>query len=463
MAPESMRRSTSFAIGFAAGLALFWACGPTSPGQKDGGPHNPGDGQDAGTWTDGGNQPGIPLESACGTINAARCGFLIRCGLLPDTDDARRRCEEYYSAIDCGPARWPSRVKQGTLRYDAARAQDCVDGWTARDCADYLGAPPACAEVTHPAAPLEAACYGGLRAECTQGVCAGATCPRHCRLAAPVGQVCELDSDCEPGLYCQRNSAGSAAGVCAEFSGDKEPCSAGRPCAAGYYCGELAVCHPLRGVGQPCAPGTCEPSAFCSWTADGGSICLSRLGEGEPCTDDGQCRADLICRTEDGTCAPKGPVPEGAKCSRRQTCAAGLACVGTQTDPFAPPVLGTCAPPRTAGEACTSTWDCAPPLSCADHGDGGVCGPRQPDGAKCTTDLDCQAFSRCINASCTPLPSKGEPCPGGVCLWGSCGVVDAGSPPVCRPMAAGNQPCTRDTECASLRCVFGTCLVACTP
>lgn len=451
-------------LGGAALFGVFLACNGSPELMRDGGPAVTDAGQaipDAGNVIPLDSGEGLPIDSACAAINGARCTYLQRCGLLPPGADTLRACEDYFTATDCGPARWPSRVKQGTLRYFGDASLECQQAWTEQSCANWQQVPEPCGSVTAPAALLGGACFGGSHNECTEGVCTGGTCPRHCRMPGEVEDLCEADPDCRVGLYCQRNVSGGALGTCTTYGLDGDSCASGRPCAPGYYCGDSSLCRMGHKVGEACDPGTCELNAWCAWGPEGG-VCASSLSVGEKCSDDAQCRSDLLCLRESGTCQPKGPLGNGAACSRRQSCGPGLACVGTQPSPLDPPVLGKCQAPVQAEGACTSSFDCAEPLACVPGSDGRVCGVREDNGAACTSDRDCQLFSRCVNASCTALPARGEPCPSGACLWGSCEQTpDAG--PVCRSGLSANAACSLDAECASQRCSNGICLAACTP
>lgn len=450
----------------AAGVFVTaWACsGEFSYGAGPGGPvpRDSGWSRDAGvTRADAGTATGLALESACQVLNATRCEYLQRCDLVESGDAAREDCELYLATTDCGPAAWPARVLEGTLRYDGDSAQACAQAWAERACASFESEPAVCASITAPAALLGGKCFGGPQQECVSSVCTGGTCPRQCRLPGGSGDVCEVNADCQSGFFCRRTVSGSALGTCSAYRASGESCDPQRPCQAGYYCGEFGVCQPLKKVGDPCVTGACEKSAYCAVTANG-SVCAPRLGEGRTCGADAECEATLLCLTETKTCATPGPIAAGEPCSRRQFCEVGLTCVGTRPDPTASPTLGACATAIADGGACTSSFDCEKPLACDLTPEGGTCGPRLDDGAACVEDRDCALFSECLGGQCTRIPRAGEPCPAGECLYGNCEPGGDGGL-VCEGLGGPNAPCERDEQCASLRCVFGACLAACTP
>ncbi len=469
---QSSRKSHPLihAVALAAMLALGCSSAPLSPGdsgpEADAGVVGGGGQSDGGARTDGG---GLPLESACDVLNASRCEYLQRCGLIAEGDDALEDCEAYLRVTRCGPTRWPARVQAGTLQYHPANAAKCADAWLTQECRAFETEPRVCEDLTSPAASLGGRCYGGLRGECVEGVCTGGTCPRSCRARGDVGELCEETNDCKTWLYCRTSSPGSALGVCTAFGIDGAECDEHQPCAKGYVCGGFSRCEPAANVGEACTEGTCTEDAWCAVTTNGTGTCQPRAQEGDACTESAQCRPDLLCRPETGTCEPRTGVAEGEPCSREQTCAGGLECVGTAGDPLSdrPLGLGVCEAGRLIHAPCTSSWDCETPMACAmtEDGDGGVtgeCGPRLKDGAACVETRDCSVLSACLAGQCVRLPQPGDSCGDGVCLYGACETADdAGL--VCKGPGGPNAMCSENDDCASLRCVSGRCLAACTP
>jgi hypothetical protein len=444
-----------------AALALSCAALPP-PGDdagfaSDGGMDGGASGPDGGAGQNG--DGGLPFEAACQVLNQQACDYLQRCGLLEDTAATRADCEAYLTLTRCGPSRWPARVQAGTLKYHPGSATACAQAWGSHACGAFLGEPKVCEDVTSPNAALGTKCYGGLRPECQDGVCTGGTCPRTCRARGGPDELCEDAADCLPELYCRPSSGTGAIGICSAYGLSGAPCDPLRPCARDYVCGQFSTCEAASKMGEPCTSGSCTDDAYCSPSS---KTCLPRGSTGAACAYDDQCLLDLLCVPQTGTCQPRANLGPGATCTRAQTCLPGLTCVGTREADAGTLGLGTCEQGRAAGDACTSSWDCASPMACGPVSHGTVCGPRLADGAPCEAGRDCQLLSDCLQGLCTRLPPAGEACAQGTCLYGSCDFSDdAGN--VCRGPGGPNTPCEQGDDCASLRCVSGRCLAACSP
>ncbi len=402
-------------------------------------------------------------------LNASQCLYLQRCGLIDSSEEALNDCESVLTVTRCGPTRWPARAAAGTLQYHPANALRCADAWMTHACGDFEREPGVCEDVTSPAAALGGRCYGGVRSECLEGVCTGGTCPRICRTRGDLDELCEETDDCKAWLYCRKSAEGSALGACTAFGSIGAQCDAHEPCAKGLVCGSFSLCEPAAVLGAPCSVGTCTEDAWCQFPGSGPGACVARGNEGADCASDDQCRPDLLCRAETATCEPRTDVPEGQTCSRRQSCAAGLTCVGTADDGESdrPQGLGVCTQGRLIHAPCTSSWDCEAPMACAKTGDadGGVvgrCGPRLDDGDLCEATRDCSVLSACVGGTCVRLPQPGQPCPEGACLYGAC-EAGSGAGLVCKGPGGPNAACAENDDCASLRCVSGRCLAACSP
>src|SRR5262245_51256366 len=72
---------------------------------------------------------GLPLATACSTLNRKRCEYLERCGLIGGSMEALLDCQAWLVTTWCGPTKWPARVDVGTLLYDGKQAQACADAW----------------------------------------------------------------------------------------------------------------------------------------------------------------------------------------------------------------------------------------------------------------------------------------------------------------------------------------------
>lgn len=440
--------------------ACGFAPGPLKSGGGAGGSGGAGGAGGSGAGGGGGTivVEGLPVKMACTVLNAKRCEYLARCGLIEDSDMGRRDCVAWLIDSWCGPTRWPSRVAAGTLLYDGKLAQQCADAFgPARSCDDYDALPSVCNRFTSPNVSPLRACYDGYP-ECTEGlVCRGAACPRTCQPLGISGDTCQVDTDCRPLLYCKRAVVVTGAGTCTNLGVAGSVCGADEPCGAGLVCAGGKCLQPPSS-GSPCAMGNiCDDTSWCQFTPDGGA-CTNKQGAGVSCTDDVQCSAGYLC--QQNKCEPKvlGVLP--AACSDRQTCPLGTTCVGASAM-----LLGLCEPPITAGEPCLASDDCQRHLACAPS-DGGwslECAFRQPNRGACTLDRDCQILSRCKGGVCTRLPVTGQSCvEERACLFGPCtGVADGGA--YCADRYGPGTQCQLDSDCASNRCVGNMCLPACAP
>jgi hypothetical protein len=448
--------------------AVLWLCGlvllavgascsnePAGNGYDGGVLPDAGPGADGGTHPDGGG-PSLPVETACATLNAARCDHLQRCGLIGPDQDAQRDCVQLQLLTECGPSLWPARAAAGTVRYDGRQALACAEAWAAGRCERWAQLPEPCEKITSPNLELGALCYGGGILECRSGTCVGGTCPRRCRAQGEAGELCEQSADCAASLFCRFASSADVVGSCRPLGAQDEPCAADDHCGEGLYCGRLGLCTAYSREGQSCANTECASSLYCG-PSPSGPVCVQRQGEGVACTDDLQCSSGLLCLQETGTCEEQGPLPQGAPCSLRQLCEEDLVCVGTRQSPQEVPTLGVCEQGSAHAQPCSSTTDCVQPLACVFVQDRGSCRVRQVDGESCHEARDCSVLSRCEQGVCVRLPRPAEPCPDGVCLFGIC---DQG---VCGALGGPNAPCTEDAQCASERCVSGACLAACVP
>lgn len=421
---------------------------------------------DGGGSTDAGQPPvdsGVVVRDAgssptevCKSLNTARCEYLGRCGLVGNDDAAREACERQYQSTWCGPTTWPAHVQVGALRLDPTRAADCAQALGAARCADWATLPSSCSTFLSPRVPLGQPCYDGY-AECLDGVCRGAACPRTCQPRGVLGEVCSVDADCRSGLYCKVAMGASGVGQCATFATVDTSCGADSHCAEGLRCIDT-FCRMLPGLNEPCFQGNCEDGLYCG-DLGLGPVCLTRKRDGDACLGD-TCAAGLVCEPVLGECAPAA-VMAGERCGLLQRCPEGMTCLGLRSD--APGVCGT---PVVIGEACEGAFDCESHLACTASGDdaGTKCRVRSAPGDACGAARECQASATCVDGGCVELPLPGEPCAvTRACRWGLCraGAVDGGY--VCGSLLGPGMMCRRHDECASGQCSSGTCLARCVP
>ncbi len=423
-----MRKSGVF-IGSVLALSVWGAACGSAFGPESFDASSQVAGADAGNLPDGNAPPDagansggdLRLELACLTLNGARCDYLQRCGLVAPGTESRSDCMNLLGATDCGPTLWPARVIERTLNYHPVAAQQCADAYLTRACGEWRELPAVCSGVTTPAVSLGGRCYGGTAPECRSGTCTGGTCPRRCREQGGPGELCDVDADCRTGNFCQALGSGTGVGTCAALGTSGAICTTQAQCADGLYCSGLQRCAEFASEGESCLQAACAPGLWCSTAA--GTVCIARAQADGACTADAQCEQGLWCAPESGTCQP--------------------------------------AVTRAEGVSCTRARECGEPFTCLEGADGGACGPRRQDGSTCSSDRDCTVLSRCIDATCTPLPRTGEPCTPGGCLHGTCELTEGEW--LCKGQGGPNAACTADAECASGRCVAGACLAACSP
>jgi hypothetical protein len=447
---------------------LFWAglvvlLGGCSNISFEPTPQDAGD-RDAGTSFDGGDggaiagpmDAGLALRSACTVLNARRCEFLARCGLIGSGEGSVRDCLAWLQATSCGPSKWPAQVDLGTLRYDPIAAQLCADGWATRACESHESEPGACGKFLLPNAFFGQRCYDGY-SECAEGVCRGAACPRSCQPRGAVDEVCRENTDCKPNLYCRLPNPTSGVGKCASYGAVSAVCDVDQPCEQGLLCSS-GKCALAPTETMPCLGSACDSMSWCLSGLDGGT-CTRRRPLGEACSDDVQCEEKLLCEVLSSQCVPKELTALGSVCGLRQSCPAGAVCLGASAT-----VLGKCAAPLDAGMRCVSSNDCPSNLACVGL-DGGLatgCGPRQAAGGRCAEDRDCEVLAVCRQSSCVQLPATGESCTRTMsCLFGPCVGGDGGY--VCTEPFGPGAACSKNADCSSARCVTGKCLPSCTP
>ncbi|MCA9537690.1 MAG: hypothetical protein KC620_02305 [Myxococcales bacterium] len=243
-----------------------------------------------------------------------------------------------------------------------------------------VGGPEACA----------APCAPGTRCLAEQARCVACFADGHCP-----GGHCDLDrfvcADGPRGLPCV-------------------PCSADRPCGAGFVCPRgSAICLPAcpQGAcpaGFACRDGACTPDddgrycggLDCGADADCESgVCRSGLCEPrQPCTADFDCADDRQCL--DGTCRPRD-----AFCDRARDCPADRICLAGRCVAGSP--AGVCAP-------CVGPEDCQSPALCVATD---ATGPRCValcGGGGCPGGLDCVEVDRglalCLDADLLCAPAR---------------------------------------------------------
>lgn len=413
---------------------------------------NPG--TDAGPQADA----GLAMAEACNALNASRCKYLARCGLIEYSSASLESCARQLDATWCGPTTWPEHVTRGALRYDAVKAQSCSQAFATLTCTEWEQLPESCTSFLRPRAQLGEPCFDGYT-ECIDGVCRGnpSGCPRVCQPRGLLDEGCLVDADCRAGLACRFPSFVSVVGTCGSMPGEGDTCDPRVGCPAGFLCAD-ARCRSLPGNGLPCLENLCNPLTYCDSTPDGG-MCVTRKQTGEAC-DTAQCDSASFCGMQSQHCEPIA-VSVGDSCVPQQRCPAGAVCLGGG----AATIPGHCGSPLGFGESCVAATDCQSHLACLGGDAGKNCQPRAPTGASCTSSSECRVSAICTGGRCVELPLPSESCAEThACRWGLCRELagpDGGS--VCGALLSAGQTCTRDRQCASGTCNQGTCLARCVP
>lgn len=371
--------------------------------------------------------PSLVAGGLCKAYALAACDKKAQCcSVPPEAYDVCVTLEQGSCARD----RLEERLGAGMLKIDLAALGACLAAEAALDCDDAdarscLRIPGAIA----PGAAPGAACRE--LSDCTDGFCerAPGACEGACRPRRDPGQPCVVDrGDCDPSRsFCAPSSAESTTGVCQVFVPEGGECHSAVACGPGARCEgllerEKPTCArlppappraPERSVapGGPCrASVECRSGSFCepATKGDPSGRCQEKLRPGSPCTGTGQCEPSSACRR--GRCVARRGL--GEECATDPDCARGLVCRER-----------ACRALATVGQACARDSECAWMLRCRDGkcdatpgASGDPCGPRHP----------CQAGLRCIEDR------------------------------VCGPLARDGELCSRDDDCASLRCTGET-------
>jgi hypothetical protein len=295
--------------------------------------------------------------------------------------------------------------------------------------------------------PEGAACGPGD--VCAEGyACTGGRCLPGCAMGCPTAAVCvgaecrprcDADTDCGPGLLCNRFDG--SAPYC-DLRGEVDPggmCARAADCASG-------LC--FNGLCRAGCDAGCPEGEGCI-TLAGGAWCLP-VGEGvvgDPCVRDGACRSGLCVGRRCATPCPELGCPDGTRC---RTLRAGGFCVA-DCDPV-------------AAEGCGLDELCAPYPADA----GGLCVPADERAA---VGEPCADASACTAAAIACLPSldgmrcrapcrSDDDCPNEqVCASMQAGAAYG----ACMPRGAGGDlaPCSTHGDCASAWCVQGRCVREC--
>jgi hypothetical protein len=234
-----------------------------------------------------------------------------------------------------------------------------------------------------------------------------------------------LKADCN--ASCQLPDVGTlAAGAPCNAGFDLQcqsaACTLSHQADGGYLaCGTCAA--PIA-LGQPCTPGTGNPTAVCTpgTYCSSANVCVKYGAPGATCAPNVLCAAGSFCSSA-GVCTTD--IATGGACTPGDECANALPCVA-----------GKCAPPSAIGAACT---DACVNGSMCDPATKKCVVPSVKPGAACGAGMLCVLGSCSKSGTCPAVVPDGQPCPkdgSAVCDVGaSCdytGVCEIPGSPVCR-------------------------------
>ncbi len=376
----NLLRSSSVAL--SVGLLLLVGCG----------------GSDSGGGSPGGSSPAGPsLAELPAKFAAVSCDVVSQClgadllKIYLAGEDCVTRTQRSIEDGDLGATQ--QLVADKKLTYDPAKAQACLDAYRAGGCAQMdTRAPAACDSVFGGKGAVGDACQ--VNAECSPGMfCqAGAACPGKCAARLAAGAACTGDDSCGDNLKC-------TAGKCAAPAAENAECGGGTnvECKSGLSC---------QGADAKTGkPGVCKPGA---------SLFAAKKGEACDAMQQKFCELGTVCELSAATQAG---------------------------------ISWTCVAPYATGGACKLSF----PGGC-------------PAGEYCPVNTSVTPLK--LDAVCTKIPAVGE----------ACGIDSNGTPSTCGPYAvcvagkcADKQriggACTSTEACYSERCTGGKCVagLACEP
>jgi hypothetical protein len=243
-------------------------------------------------------------------------------------------------------------------------------------------------------------------------------------------------STCNPGDLANRRPVEQCMlGVFAGLETSGTACTSDLVCASG-------TCETTCGEGQPqCCVGTCVGSApLPTAPLVIGDHCPLGTGGFDPCP------VGAYCDNSTSMCTAVKPI--GSHCQNTAECGDGLQC-----DVFS---TLTCLDAPHVGQPCTPSGQCGDEgLYCGNDHD---CHYVALAGEQCGTGQQCSNYYTSCDATiqaCITYPRTGEDC-SQTQRCNDVGTYCDGS--VCRLPRANNEPCTTDSDCASLYCDVNTTL-----
>lgn len=302
----------------------------------------------------GGGESGLTADTYDDRVLDAMCQTLVECDRFEDVETCVAAMGD--TGFNGSFATIAARVEAGTIQFDAAQAEQCLEAIESQGCtwAEAVRAPIACGRVYNGTLGAGEPCVS--EHECTGGACefsgcgpGTACCVGTCASAnpQPIGGPCFSDVECSEGLFCP--IVGPAADTCQSLGRDGDECWDVFGCERGLLCmgfdpstDTAGSCAVPPGTGEACSTDELVPCNNLDETCDPVSTtCVPLAAVGEPCVIDEDCVAEAACR--DDACEMKGRA--GDPCSGDGTfppCQDFLSCAGGQCAP--PPPPETCSP-----------------------------------------------------------------------------------------------------------------------
>ncbi len=297
-------------------------------------------------------------------------------------------------------------VTKGTVKYDAAKAAQCVAAIKA--ACSFDTEPTACDEAFQGTLEVDAACDASVEckgeASCVKD---NDGCNGKCKARAALGESC-VEVGCKTGLACDNQSNKC---VEAKQGAEGDDCDTNE-CGAGLFCdynsgGGVPKCRKLQSEGQPCddtrqcATGLACSQDKCTKPAEANAEC-DDMGETAVCVSGHICALVGSMTAGKQSCLPIAKA--GAACKSHMQCLdLDQYCKGLETGA----AEGTCATLPKMGEACTPfSMDFPQYITClSGYCDGATkkCGPALAKGAACGSGIPCAEGLDCDTEANDPV------------------------------------------------------------
>lgn len=283
----------------------------------------------------------LPLEEFVAAYEQAACEHTVTCNYMPDVDTCKATMSRAIQKVRF--ARGVSAVAAGTIQYDAAAAQSCIEAVRSGSCQSGVLFPlslrNACDGVFTGRKAEGEPCYDAVlcdgAASACEGACDDQCCMGTCRAGlgvAQLGEECSDQKPCVDSAFCGIDEI-TGLPSCLERVEAGQSCPYQGSCVIGYGCdpgsntcfkqapeggscnssvaadvcshiGEFCspdtmTCQRYPGTGDPCGLG-CSRFGACS-----GTECVALPMAGGACPGN-QCMGELEC--DAGTCLPLAPV-----------------------------------------------------------------------------------------------------------------------------------------------------------